>query len=128
MKTVSTKAELEQALKAGETHLMLKGELSKAVSKKKSRSKAAKIGGAVLAVGGVLAAIPTGGASLGATAFGLTIGTVTITAAELAILLGGSTIGSAVILAILKGRRVKLKKVDPQGNAWEMEVFGKSQS
>lgn len=124
MKTVSTKSELEQALKAGETHLLLKGELAKAISKKKSRSKAAKIGGAVLAGAGILAAIPTAGVSLGATAIGLTIGTVTITAAELAILFGGS----AVILAILKGRGVKLKKVDAQGNAWEMTVLGKSQS
>lgn len=84
----------------------------------------AKIGGAAFAVGGILAAIPTAGASLGATAIGLTIGTFTISAAELAILFGGS----AVILAILKGRGVKLKRVDAHGNTWEMTVIGKSQS
>ncbi len=122
METVSTIPELERALSEGETHLLLKGDLARAINKKKSRRKVAKIVGAAFVAGGVLTAIPTAGASLGATAIGLTIGTFTITAIELAIIFGGS----AVILAILKGRGVNLKRVDSKGNVWEMNVAEKS--
>lgn len=118
MKTVSTKKELEKAIIQGEKHFLLKGDLAKQIIKKKQRSKAAKIGGGILAGVGVLAAIPTGGASLGVTAMGLTIGTVTMSAAELAIIFGGSTL----VISALKGRDIKLRNKDKLGNEVEMEI------
>lgn len=119
MKTVSTKSELENAIRQGEKHFLLKGDLAKQIIKKKQRSKAAKIAGGVLAVGGIIAAIPTGGASLGATAMGLTVGTITISAAELAAIFGGSTL----LVSALKGRKIKLHPKDKFGNEVEMEIL-----
>lgn len=119
MKTVSTKKELENAIIQGEKHFLLKGDLAKQIIKKKQRSKAAKIGSGILAGIGVLAAIPTGGASLGATAIGLTMGTLTVTAAELAIIFGGSTL----VISALKGRKIKLHPKDKLGNEVEMEIL-----
>ncbi len=118
MKTVSTKEELESAISQGEKHIMLKGELARKIIKKKQRNKALKIGGGILVIGGILAAIPTGGTSLTATAMGLTVGAVTISAAELAIIFGGST----VIIAVLKGRKVKLRHIGKDGTV-EMEII-----
>lgn len=119
MKTVSTKKELEKAIIQGEKHFLLKGDLAKQIIKKKQRSKAAKIGAGILAGVGVLAAIPTCGASLGATAIGLTMGTLTVTAAELAIIFGGSTL----VISALKGRKIKLHPKDKSGNEVEMEIL-----
>lgn len=118
MKTVSTKKELEKAIIQGEKHFLLKGEIAREIIKKKQRSKAAKIGSGILAVGGVLAAIPTGGASLGATAIGVTMGTITVSAAGLAIIFSGSTL----VISALKGRNIKLRAKDKLGNEVEMEI------
>lgn len=99
---------------------LLKGDLAKQIIKKKQRSKAAKIAGGVLAVGGIIAAIPTGGASLGATAMGLTVGTITISAAaEFAVIFAGSTL----LVSALKGRKIKLHPKDKFGNEVEMEIL-----
>lgn len=103
----------------GEKHFLLKGEIAKQIIKKKQRSKAAKIAGGVLAGVGVLTAIPTGGASLGVTAMGLTIGTITMSAAELAIIFGGSTL----VISALKGRNIKLRNKDKLGNEVEMKIL-----
>lgn len=118
MKTVSTKKELEKAIIQGEKHFLLKGEIAREIIKKKQRSKVAKIASGILAVGGVLAAIPTGGASLGVTAMGLTVGTITMSAAELVIILAGSTL----VISALKGRNIKLRIKDNSGNEVEMEI------
>ena len=91
-KTVYSTSELEEAIKAGETKLLLKGEIAEMIRKRKARKKRTLIGGLALAAAG-LAALPfTMGAStpLLIGGLGLTIGTVTISAAELAILVGGS--------------------------------------
>lgn len=98
-KTVYTKDEMRRALAAGERTIIAKGELAQEIRNKSKRSKGAKIGGGILAVGGILAAPFTGGTSLAATAAGLTIGTITISVAELAILVGGAV----AITAIVKG-------------------------
>lgn len=112
MVTVYTKEELEQALRAKESHIRIKGELAEVIKKKVKRKKTAKkigIGTAAIGAAALIAAPLTGGASLiagaGATAMGLTVGTVTITVAELAILVGGTV----AITALLKGyKKVKM--------------------
>lgn len=93
MVTVSTKEGLQQALKNRESQIKVTGELAKSMRKKSKIKKGTKIGGALLIIGGIVAIPFTGGASsglvvAGATATALTIGTVSITAAELAILCG----------------------------------------
>ena len=110
MVTVYTKEELEQALRAKESHIRIKGELAEVIKKKVKRQKTAKkigIGTAAIGAAALIAAPLTGGASLiaGAGAMGLTIGTVTVSAAELAILVGGTV----AITALLKGyKKVKM--------------------
>lgn len=109
MKTVHTKEELAAALRAGETHILAKGELAETLRKRKKRKKAALIGGGLLFLGG-LAAIPfTGGASAPAIAsgFAMTVGTFTLsmTAAELAILCGAVVGG----YGLYHGRKINMK-------------------
>ena len=96
MKTVYTKEELAETLKKGETALV-KGSLASEIRKKyKTRKKVLKstaITGGAIAVAGLVAAPFTGGTSLAGTAvglvaMGLTIGTITISIGELALLLG----------------------------------------
>jgi len=89
---VYTTTELEEAIKAGETKLLLKGEIAEMIRKRKARKKRTLIGGLALAAAGLVALPFTLGAStpLLIGGLGLTIGTVTISAAELAILVGGS--------------------------------------
>ncbi len=113
MTTVYTKEELQKAIKRKEFPISCRGEIAEQLKKRKKRSKAAKLGGAAVVIAG-LAALPfTGGASAGAAAMGLTAtaaataaATVGISAAELAILVGGGV----AIFAILKGRKVRLEK------------------
>ena len=92
LKVVYTTKELEEAIKAGETKLLAKGELAEKIRNQKKRKNRRLIGGLALAAAGLVALPFTWGAStpllLGG--LGLTIGTVTISAAELAILVGGS--------------------------------------
>lgn len=109
MKTVHTKEELAAALRAGETHIMAKGELAETLRKRKKRKKAALIGGGLLFLGG-LAAIPfTGGASAAAAASGVTLAvgkfTLSLSAVELAILCG-TGLGA---YGLAKNRKFKLK-------------------
>jgi len=91
MSTVSTQAGFKKALEAKESRITVVGELAASMRKKGKVKKASKIGGAALIAGGIIAAPFTGGASLAGTAAGVaTIAglTITITAAELAILCG----------------------------------------
>lgn len=90
---------MRRALEAGERTIIAKGELAQEIRKISKRKKGAKIGGGLLAVGGLLAAPFTGGTSLAATAAGLTIGSLTISALELAIIVGGAV----AITGIVKG-------------------------
>ena len=96
MKTVYTKEQLEETLKKGETALV-KGSLASEICEKyKTRKKVCKstaIAGGAIAVAGIVAAPFTGGTSLAGTAvglgaMGLTIGTITLSIGELALLLG----------------------------------------
>lgn len=110
MVIVKTKNELKRAIERKQFPIKCVGELATQLTKKKKRAKKAKIGGALLALGGLVAIPFTGGASAaatatGLTAMGLTVGSVAISTAELAILVGGGV----AITAILKGRKVKLQ-------------------
>lgn len=120
-KTVYTKDEMHRALAGGERTIIAKGELAQEIRKSSRRRKVAKIGGGLLAVGGVLAAPFTAGTSLAAT--GLSLGTtmaatitgaagecLAISAAELAIIIGGAV----AITGIVKG--CKSVKFNPDGS------------
>ena len=98
IKTVYTKEELAETLKKGETALV-KGSLASEIRKKyETRKKVRKstvITGGAIAIAGLVAAPFTGGTSLVGSAvalgaMGLTIGTITISIGELALLLGAS--------------------------------------
>lgn len=109
MKTVHTKEELAAALRAGETHIMAKGELAETLRKRKKRKKMALIGGGLLLLGGI-AAIPfTGGASAAAAASGVTVAvgtfTLSMTPVELAIICG-TVLGG---YGLFKDRKLNLK-------------------
>ncbi len=120
MITVRTKEELEQAIKnnKGES-IRVEGSYAKTLAKKirskKKISKVAMAGGALAIIGGVVAAPFTGGTSLagsvaGATAMGLTWGTVTFTTTELAMILGvGGLLGG---YALSKDYKIKVGKGD----------------
>lgn len=122
MKTVYSKEELIETLKKGETALVkgaLASEIRKRYETKKKVRKGAVIGGAAIAVAGVLAAPFTGGTSLAGTAAGLgAMGltcAVSITAAELAVLLGAGL----AAYGIYKGAKVIFRpdgyvEIDPQ--------------
>ncbi len=87
MKTVYTKQALKSALDSGESHVCVKGDFAKELTRKiqaQNSTRNAALGVGALAALGVLAAPFTFGASLGVTA--LTIGGVTISTAEVAIL------------------------------------------
>lgn len=105
MVTVRTKKELENALLRKEEKILVVGSLAEEFKKKKRRSKAAKLGGLALILGGVVALPFTGGASAAGIAAGasaLTVGTVVISAAELAIIVGGSV----ALVGVIKGAKV----------------------
>lgn len=97
METVRSKQELEIAMKNKAASIRIEGPYAKtfanAVRSRKRKTKVAVGVGALALIGGVAAAPFTGGASLagsaaGLAAMGLTIGTITISTAELAMILG----------------------------------------
>lgn len=106
MITVTTKQEFEQALQNREPLILCKGDAAKPFLKQRKRKRGAIIGGITAAVAGIAAIPLTGGlsaiGSMGVIA-GLTAGTLTITAAELAIICGTAI----AITGILKGGRVR---------------------
>ena len=108
MITVTTKEELELALKNKETNILVKGDLAKVMQKKRKIKKAAVISGAGMILAGV-ALIPfTGGASITATAVGFSVATaagttIAASTAEVAILSGLAALGLGTIcISLLK--------------------------
>ena len=110
MVTVRSKSELENALKSGANTIICKGPIAQEIIKKVKRKKIAKKIGITAAIAGIALAPFTGGASLGVTAMGLTVGTLTISTAEIIAILAFS-IG---MTAILKG--YKNIKIGPNGD------------
>lgn len=105
MVTVSTKAQLKAAIEQKQFPIKCVGEIAEQMRKKKKRATKTKIAGGAIALAG-LAAIPfTGGASTVATGAGFTAMGLTLSATELAILVGGGI----AITAILKGRKIKFQ-------------------
>ena len=90
MTTVSTKQELISAIERREKQIIATGEIAASIRKKVKVKKGAKVGGLVLAIGGLLAIPFTGGASAGLTAAGLTCltGAATLTGTQILILCG----------------------------------------
>jgi NCAIR mutase (PurE)-related protein len=108
MVTVTTKEELELALKNKEANILVKGDLAKVMQKKKKIKKAAMFSGAGMILAGV-ALIPfTGGASITATMSGFSImtaagTTIAASTAEVAILSGLAALGlGSICIALLK--------------------------
>ena len=115
MVTVRTKQELEVAVKNKAASIRIEGPYAKtfanAVRSRKRKTNVAVGVGALALIGGVAAAPFTGGASLagsaaGLAAMGLTIGTVTISTAELAMILGFAA------YALNKNYNIKIGKGD----------------
>lgn len=115
MVTVRTKQELEVAMKNKAASIRIEGPYAKtfanAVRSRKRKTNVAVGVGALALIGGVAAAPFTGGASLagsaaGLAAMGLTIGTVTISTAELAKILGFAA------YALNKNYNIKIGKGD----------------
>lgn len=114
MVVVRTKEELQEAVKNKAASIRIEGPYASIVAQKiRSRKKKKKVAmgaSALLLLGGAAAAPFTGGTSLvgavGATALGLTIGTVTISTAELAMILG--VIGGLGAFAIYKDYNIKI--------------------
>lgn len=90
MITVYSKQELKEAFSNKETKIIVKGALAESFRKKSKVKKSTQIGGLALLIGGIVAIPFTAGASssLAIAGAGLTVGSITITAAELAILCG----------------------------------------
>lgn len=115
MVTVRTKQELEVALKNKATSIRIEGpyakEFANTIRSRKKKAKTAMGVGAFVLIGGIAAAPFTGGVSLagsvmGATAMRLTIGTITISTAELAMILGFAA------YALKKKYKIKIGKGD----------------
>lgn len=108
MRTVRTKGELENAILERERSIRVTGDLARRMISKHNRRKKSLLYGGIALTGISLVAIPfTGGLSsagimTGITATGLTIGTVTMTTAELLIIcgtllgIGGIIVGAKV--------------------------------
>lgn len=118
MITVHTKQEFEKALANHEHTILCKGEIAEIIKRKHNRKKRATLASVALIAGGLLAIPFTGGASSAgiiAGTVGLTVGTITISTAELAILCGTAV----AIVGIASGARVKFNSdgsvtVEPQ--------------
>lgn len=112
MKTVTTKKELEQAIKNGEKKVLCKGALGLDMKRKyeklESRKRKTKVLGGMTLLAGLLAAPFTGGMSaVGALgAMGITAGSLVLTTGELALLLGAAL----VAYGVSKDKRVAVKK------------------
>ncbi len=115
MITVTSKSELEQALKSNKgACIRVEGAYAQTLANKirlrKQAGKLAVVGGALAILGGLAAAPFTGGASLAGSAVGMaamaTAGTITLSTAELAMVLG--VVGVLGGYAIHKNYHIKV--------------------
>ncbi len=107
MRTVKTEAELKAAFEAKEKRIVVVGQMAEDMFNKSKRKKKAKAAGIAVALAS-LAAIPfTLGASTAGVAvgMGLTIGSITISATELALLCGTAV----ALYGIHKDSKVEFK-------------------
>ncbi len=92
---ITTKDEFKSALERKERRILVGGDLAKKFKRRKQISVAAKVGGGLLIAASAIAIPFTGGASTagmvaGAGMMGLTIGSVSISSLDLAIIVGGA--------------------------------------
>jgi hypothetical protein len=92
---ITTKDEFKSALERKERRILVGGDLAKKFKRRKQISVAAKVGGGLLIAASAIAIPFTGGASTagmvaGAGMIGLTIGSVSISSLDLAIIVGGA--------------------------------------
>ena len=107
MRTVRTENELKAAFETKEKKIVVVGQMAKDMAQKSQRKKKAKATGIAVALAS-LAAIPftLGGSAAGvALGMGLTIGTLSLSATELAILCGTAV----AIYGIQKASKVSFK-------------------
>lgn len=88
MKHIFNETQLENALNSGEREVILHGEIAEKFARQVKAKRRAKTGGILLAIGGIIAAPLTGGLSLPGAIAGITVGTISMSTAELAILAG----------------------------------------
>ena len=115
MTIVTTKVELEAALKRGDSHIAIRGELAE----KMKHKKATRIAAGVLAGGALVSAPFTGGASLPGVAVGATIAL----SGEVLVAIALLYVGSMGVIALLKNYEVITVK-SPVGG--EVELRKKS--
>lgn len=109
MITVYTRSEFNRAIDNRESIIICKGSVAEEFKSKHRKKKALSVGGIVLAIGGLIAIPFTCGASGAVTAgtiAGLTVGTITLTTAELTMICGTTV----ALLGILKGAKVTFNK------------------
>lgn len=109
MVKVFSKKELERAIENKERNIIVYGELAEKLRKRAKAGKIVKAGGLVAALGGLIAVPFTGGLStsvIGAGVTAFTVGSMTISTAELVVLCG-LTIS---LYGVSKGYNVKFRK------------------
>lgn len=110
--TVYTTKEFNDAYVLGVRDFICKGDLARQLRRKLRTKRTTAIASASIAViGGIIAAPFTGGSSLALAGAGLTVGSLTITTAELALLLGGGV----ALMALSKGQ-LKTISFAPDGS------------
>lgn len=103
---VRTPKEFEDALNSKASVIICEGEVAEKLKSNKKKKMALTIGGVALIVLGVILWIPSFGGSTALIATGLTIGSITVSTAELAIIFGGTI----ALKGINKGFSVKFNK------------------
>ena len=114
MVTITTKEELEKALKNKEEEILIEGEIAKRIVRKKNIKKGAMITGGASIVAGLVLLPFTGGGSAIAIAHGLTAGGITISTTE--IFVGAGLLLSASSLLLLKNYEVEFESNKSSNN------------
>lgn len=103
MSTVTSKSELEAALKRGDSQIIIQGELAEKIQKQMKRKKATRIAGGALTVGALVTAPLTGGATIPGAVAGAA---VAVSAGEVIAAMIVLFAGSLGTIALLKNYEV----------------------
>lgn len=106
---VTTKKDLEQALKRNEQHIVVEGKLATKIMKMKKCKKGLTIASGLLLVAGI-ALIPFTGGSSGVAVMGLTAGEISLSTVEVLAIVG--VVGLTFSIALFKNYDVKISKGD----------------
>ncbi|MGY4674716.1 hypothetical protein ACWIVU_04020 [Ursidibacter arcticus] len=121
MKIITTKAELENAIKNKEIHFIVKGELAEKIQKGRKINALSKWSLGILsaAIVGITLSPTTGGIS-GAVGLSAVSAVATLTGLEIAVIIAVVFVGIGLIMAIYKDYDVKFK-INPQNGELEGE-------